>query len=211
MPEPEALSVAKQIAEALEAAHAKGILHRDLKSGNILIAANGAKLLDFGLAKLMADAEATQTIGVSGTPLYMSPEQAEGKALDARSDVFSLGAVLYEVLSGHRAFDSLAAVLRDEPKPLTSPLADIVRRCLAKQPADRFQTIVDLKAALERCGLKPALRAAACIISVKSVSRSGGIGYSRRRGPSKTLPLGSIEPLRLPALPETPISYSMVS
>ena len=97
---PEALRVALQIAAALEAAHAKDILHRDLKPGNILMTASGAKLLDFGLAKLVADGDATQTIGVSGTPLYMSPEQAEGKALDARSDVFSFGAVLYETSGG---------------------------------------------------------------------------------------------------------------
>jgi eukaryotic-like serine/threonine-protein kinase len=148
--------VALQIVSALEAAHARGILHRDLKPGNILMAGNTAKLLDFGLAKLVADGDATQTIGVSGTPLYMSPEQAEGKALDARSDIFSFGAVLYELLSGKRAFDSLAAVLRDEPTPLTSPLADIVRRCLAKQPPDRFQTIADLKVALERTSVTPA-------------------------------------------------------
>ena len=95
MTAPDAMRAALQIAAALEAAHAKGILHRDLKPGNILMTAAGAKLLDFGLAKLVSDEDATQTIGVSGTPLYMSPEQAEGRTLDARSDVFSLGAVLY--------------------------------------------------------------------------------------------------------------------
>ena len=87
----EALKLALQIAGALEEAHGRGILHRDLKPGNILLTAKGAKLSDFGLAKLTGDADATQTIGVSGTPLYMWPEQAEGKALDARSDVFSFG------------------------------------------------------------------------------------------------------------------------
>jgi TolB-like protein len=152
----EVTSLGLQIASALETAHGKGILHRDVKPGNILMTGNAAKLLDFGLAKLTADGDATHTIGVSGTPLYMSPEQAEGKALDARSDIFSLGAVLYELLSGHRAFDSLAAVLRDEPKPLASPLADIVRRCLAKRPADRFQTMANLKVALERASVTPA-------------------------------------------------------
>jgi TolB-like protein/predicted Ser/Thr protein kinase len=156
LPVDEAVRLAVQIASALEAAHAKGILHRDLKPGNVLVTAAGAKLLDFGLAKLTADADATRTVGTSGTPLYMSPEQAEGKVLDVRTDVFSFGALLYELLSGRRAFDSLGAVLRDEPAPLESPVADIVKRCLSKQAAGRFQSMAEVRAALDQIAAKPA-------------------------------------------------------
>jgi TolB-like protein/tetratricopeptide (TPR) repeat protein/predicted Ser/Thr protein kinase len=171
MNEADAVRAALQIAAALEAAHAKGILHRDLKPANILMTSAGAKLLDFGLAKLVSDGDATQTIGVSGTPLYMSPEQAEGKALDARSDVFSFGAVLYELLGGRRAFDSLAAVLRDEPAPLTSPVAAIASRCLAKLPAQRFQTMTDVKAALVGVGhARPAEQPSIAVLPFANMS-----------------------------------------
>jgi serine/threonine-protein kinase len=163
MPVEQALKLAIQIAGALEEAHAKGILHRDLKPSNILVTAKGtAKLLDFGLAKLAADSDATQSMAgaVMGTPMYMAPEQAEGKPADRRSDLFSFGAVLYEMFAGRRAFDSLAAVVRDNPTPLEAPtdVARIVMRCLAKSPADRFQSIADLKAALERVSAQPAER-----------------------------------------------------
>ena len=111
LPVEEAVRLAIQIASALEEAHGRGILHRDLKPANILVTAKGtAKLLDFGLAKSMAGADATRTIEatISGTPAYMAPEQIEGKPCDARSDVFSFGAVLYEMLAGSRAFDGMA-------------------------------------------------------------------------------------------------------
>jgi serine/threonine protein kinase/tetratricopeptide (TPR) repeat protein len=158
LPLSDALALAAQIADALMEAHAHGILHRDLKPANILITAKGTvKLLDFGLAKITMDSAATQTQSgaILGTPLYMSPEQAEGKPLDARSDIFSFGAVLYEILTGVRAFDSLAALLRDSPAPLQSPAAELVMRCLAKQPSGRFQSMEDVKVALQNVGLKP--------------------------------------------------------
>jgi len=165
----EAVKLALQIAGALEEAHGSGILHRDLKPGNILVTVKGAaKLLDFGLAKLMTDSDrdVTKTIEgtVLGTAAYMAPEQAEGKPLDERSDVFSFGAVLYEMLSGNRAFGGnstagvISAVLRDDPSPLQAPaeLQRIVRKCLAKQPNDRFPNMGELRVALEQISTKGA-------------------------------------------------------
>jgi eukaryotic-like serine/threonine-protein kinase len=160
LPLDETLRVAADVVEALELAHAKGILHRDLKPANIMMTSTGAKLLDFGLAKMAdgAPGEATETMAgmVLGTAAYMSPEQARGIPVDARSDVFSLGTVLYELLSGRRVFeresmlDTLNAVVRDEPPPLVSPAAQIVKRCLAKHASDRFQTMSEVKAALQQ-------------------------------------------------------------
>ncbi|HUQ90641.1 MAG TPA: protein kinase [Bryobacteraceae bacterium] len=172
----EALGYAAQIASALSAAHANRILHRDLKPSNVMVSESGqAKVLDFGLAKVVDPsatgpdvatktnvAPLTNDGAIMGTAAYMSPEQAEGKKLDARSDIFSLGIILYEMLTGQRPFrgetnvSTMAAILREEPKPVTSlssalpsELDRIVSRCLRKNPARRFQTMADLQVALE--------------------------------------------------------------
>jgi eukaryotic-like serine/threonine-protein kinase len=171
LPLEQVLKYGAQIADALDKAHRGGVVHRDLKPGNIMLTPTGAKLLDFGLAKPTAPMAtlATLTIAVPqqspvtqegtivGTFQYMSPEQIEGKELDGRSDIFSLGAVLYEMLTGKKAFEGktqlgvASASLEKEPapinsvKPLTPPALDhAVRRCLAKDPEERWQTARDL-------------------------------------------------------------------
>ena len=160
---------AAQIASALAKAHAAGVVHRDIKPANIMITDEGAiKVLDFGLAKIHAaerqpdsaiTAESTHAGLILGTASYMSPEQAAGLPADARSDIFSWGLVLYEMLSGRRAFreetrfSTMAAILHKEPPPLSAEvpraLADIVARSLGKDPAARFQSIAEAAAALD--------------------------------------------------------------
>jgi eukaryotic-like serine/threonine-protein kinase len=170
MPVEEAVRLAVQIASALSDAHRHGIVHRDLKPANVMLTAVGAKLLDFGLAKSMhpeAGVTLTNAGVVVGTVAYMSPEQARGEPLDARSDIFSFGAVLYEMVSGNRAFggttiaEVLSAVLRDDPPALreSSTLSSIVQKCLAKDSGQRFQTMDEVQAALIQAVITPAKEA----------------------------------------------------
>jgi serine/threonine protein kinase len=186
LPQRKTIDYGVQIAQGLAAAHEKGIVHRDLKPENIFVSKDGRiKILDFGLAKLAqkASAAAAESDGVTltsshtaagvvmGTASYMAPEQVRGEPADPRTDIFAFGAVLYEMLSGQRAFrretpaETMTAVLREDPPEMTdsshpiSPALDrIVRRCLEKTPEQRFQSAKDLSFAqctfrhrLQRC------------------------------------------------------------
>jgi serine/threonine protein kinase len=144
LPTGKVIEYSGQILEALEAAHRKGITHRDLKPGNILVTKQGIKLLDFGLARMASapgDEALTVTGAVMGTPGYMAPEQWDGKPGDARSDIYAFGCVLYETITGKRAQQENASVESVEP----APLARVLQRCLAREPDQRFQNALDLK------------------------------------------------------------------
>src|SRR6516165_1894030 len=139
LPLDQVLKYAGQICDALDAAHKKGITHRDLKPVNILVTRAGVKLLDFGLARMASGAgDETLTMAVMGTPAYMAPEQWEGKPGDARSDIYSFGCVLYEMLTGKRAAQARVPV-----NPTAVEV--VIQRCLEKDPDDRWQSVRDIR------------------------------------------------------------------
>ncbi len=169
LPQEQTLRYGAQIADALDKAHRQGIVHRDLKPGNVMLTKTGVKLLDFGLAKAMAPAQPssltavptqqglTQEGTILGTFQYMAPEQLEGRDADARTDIFALGATLFEMATGRKAFSGstqaslISAILRDDPppisqvQPMSPPVLDrVVRGCLAKDPEDRWQSAGDI-------------------------------------------------------------------
>ncbi len=175
LPLDQALRFGTEIADALEKAHRQGVVHRDLKPGNIMLTSSGVKVLDFGLAKgigpgaaaaALTDLETQTPLTEQGTLLgtvqYMAPEQLEGKEADARTDIFAVGLVLHEMLTGQKAFSGatraslIGAVLRDEPAPISrlQPVAPraldrVVSTCLAKEPEQRWQTAHDVALQLD--------------------------------------------------------------
>ena len=244
LPVEQACAYGVQICEALHAAHKKGIVHRDLKPANILLTKQGIKLLDFGLAKLTAAGNSGVMSGpqtsmgeqatvaaltgahtVVGTPQYMAPEQIEAREVDARTDIFAFGCVLYELITGQRAFDGktsssvMAAVLATKPRPidelvpLTPPaLERIVSRCLAKDPEDRWQSARDVSAELQWVSAGGSKVGLPAVVAVRRRTREGiawaacgvaaltAIGFSvawmrRVPGPAPVVRFSLISPL----------------
>ena len=226
LPIDQALRFGIEVCEALERAHRQGLTHRDLKPGNVMLTSGGTKLLDFGLAKPRASViaagsagsgaaspgasiAATQLTGpltgagtILGTIQYMAPEQVEGREADARTDIWAFGCVLYEMITGRRAFEGrtpaslIAAILEREPLPLQIDSAsvpprlwDVIRTCLEKQPDDRWQSARDLARELRWCATAPTSVAAASTV----VSRPG-------RRPWMLLAAAGVVAVAVPAL-----------
>jgi tetratricopeptide (TPR) repeat protein len=221
LPVTKALEIGKAVAEGLAAAHARGIVHRDIKPENIFITSTGhVKILDFGIASLTGEeilnvcdpkvptASTPKTVRVIGTVGYMAPEQARGEPTDARGDIFALGCVLYEMVTGKRAFrgetptDTLVATLDRDPPPIGETRPDVppvlemvIRRCLEKQPAERFDSAHDVAFALQAVSLvrdapvvtrragatarSSALRGGAIVLAVGAIAAVAAFGVHR--------------------------------
>jgi eukaryotic-like serine/threonine-protein kinase len=221
MPTEQVLKVGTEICEGLEKAHKTGVVHRDLKPANIMLTKSGAKLMDFGLAKStvavavpnssmtsplgtpVSNQPLTQAGAIVGTFQYMSPEQVEGKEADARSDIFSLGTVLYEMATAHRAFDGktmagvMAGILERDPAPISSVqpssplmLDRLVKTCLAKDPDERWQTAHDVKLQLQsmrETGSQFSAAASAATMAAAADATSVAAAAQSRRNRERTL------------------------
>lgn len=227
LPSDQALRYSIEIADALDKAHRQGVVHRDLKPANIMLTKSGTKLLDFGLAKLRGTnakasslsalptqrASLTAEGAILGTFQYMAPEQLEGKEADPRTDVFAFGAVVYEMLTGRKAFEGksqaslIAAILERDPPPLSelqpmTPLAleRVVKRCLAKDPDDRWQTARDLTLELKwiaegagrvQAGVSAprpsrSLRVAAVVLALATLALTAAVIYLSHQSPERS-------------------------
>ncbi len=221
MPTEQVLKVGTEICEGLEKAHKTGVVHRDLKPANIMLTKSGAKLMDFGLAKSTvavavpnssmtsplgtpaSNQPLTQAGAIVGTFQYMSPEQVEGKEADARSDIFSLGTVLYEMATAHRAFDGktmagvMAGILERDPAPISSvqpssplTLDRLVKTCLAKDPDERWQTAHDVKLQLQsmrEAGSQFSAAASVATTAAAAEAASAAASAQSRRNRDRTL------------------------
>ena len=169
LPVAEVIRIGKQVADALEAAHRAGLVHRDVKPANVLVPSTGqVKVTDFGIAKAAGGDDLTRTGTVMGTARYLSPEQVNGRPTDARTDVYALGLLLYEALCGHPPFGgdtdiatamarltTSAPAIRVERPEVSRALDDVIHRCMARQPAARFSTAAEVRDALDRARMDP--------------------------------------------------------